>query len=86
MEPEKIIFPCDYPIKVVARASDDLRERIDAVFATHFGAFEAHRVAVRPSANANFVAFTYTMVVQHVDQLGKLHVELQASEGVVMML
>ena len=28
MEPEKIIFPCDYPIKVVARASDDLRERI----------------------------------------------------------
>ena len=28
MEPEKIEFPCDYPVKVVARASQDLRQQL----------------------------------------------------------
>jgi len=86
IEPEKIIFPCDYPIKVVARAEDGLRQRLDALFAQHFGEFEPHRVAVRQSAQASFVAHTYTMVVQHVDQLGALHTDLKQVEGVVMVL
>jgi uncharacterized protein len=86
MEPEKITFPCDYPVKVVARASEDLRERLDRIFAQHFGPFEPHRVSVRESAQANFVSVTYLMLVQHVDQLGAVHQELQASDGVVMVL
>jgi len=86
IEPEKIVFPCDYPIKVVARAEDGLRQRLDALFAQHFGEFEPHRVAVRQSAQASFVAHTYTMVVQHVDQLGALHTDLKLVEGVVMVL
>jgi hypothetical protein len=32
------------------------------------------------------VAHTYTMVVQHVDQLGALHTDLKLVEGVVMVL
>lgn len=86
MEPEKIVFPCDYPIKVVARAGEGLRQRLDALFAQHFGDFEPHRVAVRQSAQAAFVAHTYTMTVQHVDQLGALHTDLKQVEGVVMVL
>lgn len=86
MEPEKIVFPCDYPVKVVARASQDLRERLDGIFTRHFGEFEAHRVAVRESARANFVSITYTMLVQHVDQLGAVHGELQKITDVVMVL
>ena len=86
MEPEKIEFPCDYPIKVVARATDALRGQLDALFAQHFGPFEAERVAVRQSAQAAYVAHTYTMTVQHVDQLGRLHTDLKQVEGVVMVL
>jgi putative lipoic acid-binding regulatory protein len=86
IEPEKITFPCDYPVKVVARASEDLRERLDNVFAAHFGTFDAARVTVRESAQANFVSFTYTMVVESVEQLKTLHVALQESAGVVMVI
>ena len=86
MEPEKIVFPCEYPVKVVARASDDLRERLDEIFTQHFGAFEAHRVSVRESAKANFVAITYTMLVQHVDQLGAVHTDLKKRSDIVMVL
>ncbi|RYG85474.1 DUF493 domain-containing protein [bacterium] len=86
-ERPRIEFPCeDYPIKVVARESDDVRDRVDAVFTRHFGAFPRERVAERASAQANFVAFTYLMTVRDVEQLGALHAELKTHSDVVMVL
>ena len=83
----RITFPCPrYPIKVVARASEDLRERLDAVFARIFGAFVPDRVLVRSSAQQNFVSFTYHMDVDDPSQLGALHAELLKESGVVMVL
>lgn len=83
----RITFPCaDYPIKVLARASDDVRTRIDAVFTRHFGAFDIERVVTRDSAKQNFVSFTYLMYVNDASQLGALHVDLMGESGVVMVL
>jgi uncharacterized protein len=86
MEPERITFPTEYPIKVVARASQDLRARLDAVFTRHFGAFEANRVTERASGQSNFLALTYAMVVQGEDQLKALNAELQALPDVLIVL
>jgi uncharacterized protein len=86
MEPERIVFPTDYPIKVVARASQDLRERMDAVFVRHFGAFEAGKVTERASAASNFVALTYLMWVTAEEQLSRLHADLRAESGVMLVL
>ena len=86
MEPEKIVFPCDYPVKVVARRSDELRARLDAAFTAQFGAFTADRVTQRDSAQQNFVSYTYLMFVRNVEQLSALHTELQQIDGVVMVI
>ena len=86
IEPEKITFPCEYPVKVVSHAREGLRERLDEIFSGHFGEFESHRVSVRASAQSNFVAFTYVMMVQHVDQLSAVHTTLKEIDGVVMVL
>jgi uncharacterized protein len=86
MEPERITFPTEYPIKVVARAAPDLRARLDAIFVSHFGEFEANRVTERASGQRHFLALTYAMVVQGEDQLKALNAELQAAEGVVLVL
>jgi len=86
MEPERIVFPTDYPIKVVARASVDLRARLDAVFTRHFGEFEAGRVSERPSAQSNFVSLTYLMRVEAESQLRGLHGDLRAENGVMLVL
>jgi len=88
-EPERprIEFPCaDYPVKVVARASEDLRPRLDAVFARHFGAVDAGRVVARDSAKQNFVSFTYRVDVTDPSQLAAVHAELMKEAGVVMVL
>jgi putative lipoic acid-binding regulatory protein len=76
------------PIKVVARAADGLRQRLDALFTAGTSVTSSRtRVAVREvGAQAAFVAHTYTMTVQHVDQLGALHADLKQVEGVVMVL
>lgn len=86
MEPERITFPTEYPIKVVARASPDLRGRLDAVFVRHFGEFETKRVTERASGQSNFLALTYAMLVRSEDQLKALNAELQAIEGVLIVL
>ena len=86
MEPERISFPAEYPIKVIARAGEGLRQRVDEVFARHFGEFHAHRVSERPSAQSSFVSFTYLMDVQAESQLAPLHEELRALRGVIMVL
>jgi hypothetical protein len=86
-DPTKIAFPCaDYPVKVVARASEDLRARLDAVFTRHFGTFDAGRVVERPSARQNYVSYTYLMHVDEPSQLASVHVELMRESGVVMVL
>ncbi|MEO8314323.1 MAG: DUF493 domain-containing protein [Pseudomonadota bacterium] len=86
MEPERISFPAEYPIKVVARAEPDLRTQVDATFLRHFGALAAENVTERPSTNGNFVAWTYVPVVRSADQLRALHADLTLLDGVVMVL
>jgi putative lipoic acid-binding regulatory protein len=86
MEPERIIFPAEYPIKVIARAHGQLRPLVDATFARHFGPFESGRVSERPSARSAFTALTYLMTVEAEAQLAALHEELKAIEGVIMVL
>jgi uncharacterized protein len=86
MEPERIVFPSEYPIKVVARASGDLRARIDAIFVRHFGEFAAGKVNERASAASNFTALTYLMWVTAEVQLGRLHADLRIEDGVMLVL
>ncbi len=85
MQPERIEFPTDYPIKVVARDDPGLAARIEAVFARHFGPMPAG-AASRRSAQGRYTAFTFVPHVQDVQQLRALHAELTTLDGVVMVL
>lgn len=86
MEAEKITFPADYPIKVVARSELKLRAEIDAIFERHFGALPPGAPAERPSAQGNFMALTYVMRVERVEQLTEVNADLQALPGVMFVL
>ncbi|MET0280969.1 MAG: DUF493 domain-containing protein [Steroidobacteraceae bacterium] len=86
MEPERITFPApDYPIKVVARTGQDIRERIDAVFTHYFGQLAPGSVTERASAQAHFVALTYVVLAQSEEQLKDLNTDLQGIESVLFV-
>ena len=86
MEPERIQFPIEYPIKVVARDESELRLRIEAVFVRHFGPRAPDGVSERRSAQGRFTALTYRPVVEHEGQLRAVHAELVTLDGVMLVL
>ncbi len=86
MEPEKISFPTDYPIKVVARSELKLRAEIDAVFERHFGTLPPGAPTERGSGQGNFMALTYVIRVERAEQLPGLNADLQALPGVLFVL
>jgi putative lipoic acid-binding regulatory protein len=86
MEPEKISFPTDYPIKVVARSDLKLRAEIDVIFERHLGTLPPGNPTERPSAQGKFMSLTYVMRVERPEQLTELNADLQALPGVMFVL
>jgi putative lipoic acid-binding regulatory protein len=85
-DPPKIEFPCDYPIKVLARSSEDLNEVILAVFEQHAPGFDREVVAARVSRKGTFTALTVTITATGPEQLDALHQDLLATGRVQMVI
>ena len=68
-EPPRIEFPCDYPIKVLARSSEDLTEVVFTVFEQHAPGFDRTSVTARASSKGTFTAITITITATGPDQL-----------------
>ena len=79
-------FPTDYPIKVVGRASDGLRARIDTIVAMHVPDLDTSRTTERPSANGNFLAITYAVVAVSAAQVEALVIDLKTAPDVLVVL
>jgi putative lipoic acid-binding regulatory protein len=86
MEPEKISFPTDYPVKVVARSELKLRAEIDVIFERHFGPLPPGVPTERPSGQGTYMALTYVVRVEKPEQLAALNADLQALPGVLFVL
>jgi len=84
--PKLLIFPCEYPIKVMVRTEAGLRTRIDEVMERHMGHMDATQVSERPSAQGNFSSITYLPVARDEAQIAALFAELSQIPGVLMVL
>jgi uncharacterized protein len=85
-DPERIEFPCAYPIKVMMRADPLLRERVDAVVGRHADAAVAAAASVRQSAQGNFSGVTYTIQARDEGHIAALFAELREIQGVLMVI
>ncbi len=84
-DPPKIEFPCQYPIKVLGRHSDDFQQVIMAVFEEHAPGFDSEGISVKSSSKGTFTSVTITITATGRDQLEALHRDLLAT-GVVQMV
>lgn len=85
-QPPLLQFPCDYPIKVVGRASDTFRTRIDAILNTHVPDLDQSRTSERPSANGNFLSISYAVVAVSAAQVEALVTDLKTAPDVLMVI
>jgi len=84
--PERLSFPCDYPIKVMVRVEDGVRSEVDAIVERHAGPLDLAAVTERPSTQGNFLGITYQIRAQSPEQIAQLFAALKQCPQVMLVL
>ena len=79
-------FPCDFPLKVMGRRSDDFRSIVLGIVQKHAGDIEPGQIEERPSRDGNYLSLTCTFAAQSREQLDALYQELTSCERVLVVL
>lgn len=79
-------FPCDFPLKVMGRHSDDFRSLVLGIVGKHAGEIDPANIEERPSKDGNYLSLTCTLKAQSKAQLDALYRELTSCEKVLIVL
>ncbi len=79
-------FPCDFPLKVMGRHSEEFRSIVLGIVQKHTGPVDASRIEERPSKDGSYLSLTYTFEAQSREQLDALYRELTSCEKVLIVL
>ena len=82
----RIEFPCDYPIKIMGIAGDELHTTVCTVMQRHAPGFDAACITIRDSAQGNYRALTVTIRATGIEQLQAIFTDLKTSPAVKMIL
>jgi putative lipoic acid-binding regulatory protein len=81
-----LVFPTDFPVKIMGQASDDFRSLVMGIVTRHFGTLEPHRIEERPSSNGKYLSITVTVLATSKAQLDALYIELTSCKQVLVAL
>jgi putative lipoic acid-binding regulatory protein len=84
--PERLSFPCDYPIKVMVRVEDGVRSQVDAIVERHAGPLDLAAVTERPSTQGNFLGITYLIRATSPEHIAQLFAALKRCPQVMLVL
>ena len=79
-------FPCDFPIKIMGRATDEFRSLALGIVTRHFGTLAPERIEERASSNGRFLSFTCTVRAESKAQLDAVYTELTSCRQVLVAL
>lgn len=79
-------FPCDYPLKVMGRNTDDFRSIVLGIVQKHAGDIAHSKIEERPSRDGTYLGVTITITATSKAQLDSLYVELTSCERVMVAL
>ncbi len=84
--PQGIEFPCDFPIKAIGPARDDLDAIVFALVRAHAPDLGEGALRVRPSRNGRYLSVTIRLRATSQEQLDAIYRSLSASEHLTMVL
>jgi uncharacterized protein len=79
-------FPCEFPLKVMGRRSDDFRSLVLGIVQKHAGPIDPANIEERPSKEGAYLSLTCTITAQSRAQLDALYLELTSCERVLIVL
>mgnify|MGYP001248776967 FL=1 len=81
-----LTFPCDFPLKIMGRASPDFDTLVVEIVLRHVGGLREGAVSVRASSGGSYVSLTVTVQAESQTQLDALYRELSGHERILMVL
>jgi putative lipoic acid-binding regulatory protein len=82
-----LTFPCEFPIKIMGKAHEDLKTLVLETLAKHAPEFdEAVSLTIKESKDANYHAITAVIQAQSKAQLDSIYEVLSANDLVLMAL
>lgn len=81
-----LTFPCDFPLKVIGRHSDDFRSLTLGIVQKHVGTIAPDQIEERVSKDGTYLSLTCTFSASSREQLDALYRELTACERVLVVL
>ncbi|AVV33450.1 DUF493 domain-containing protein [Cobetia sp. cqz5-12] len=84
--PPKIEFPCDFSLKIVGTAAEDLVEVVCNILEVHAPGFDATAITWQDSKNGNYRSIRVVIRATGTDQLDALHRDLKATGRIHMVL
>lgn len=78
-------FPCDFPLKVMGRHTDDFRSIVLGIVQKHAGPILAANIEERPSRGGAYLSLTCTFNAKSKQQLDDLYRELTSCERVMVV-
>ena len=85
-EDSALVFPCDFPLKVLGHAQAGYVQAIAGVVKHHAPDFDASTVDMKPSRGGKYISVTCTIRAASREQLDALYRELCDHPMVVMVL
>jgi uncharacterized protein len=79
-------FPCDFPIKIMGLASNDLAQAVLDVVVKHDPGFDGATMEMRASSGGKYVSLTCTVQATSKAQLDALYIELSSHPLVKVVL
>jgi putative lipoic acid-binding regulatory protein len=81
-----LVFPCDFPIKVLGEAAADFDALVVSIVRRHVPDLREGAVTSKASRQGRYVSVTVTVQARSQAQLDALYVELSGHERVLMVL
>lgn len=85
-EPPKIVFPCDYPIKVIGEAHEAFRATVIEVVRRHVESFDETTIELVDSRNGRFVSLRMVIRAEGESHIRGLFDEIKALPRIHMVL
>ena len=79
-------FPCDFPLKIMGKAHDELAQAVLAIVTRHAPGFDGATMEMRASSGGNYLSLTCTVVATSKPQLDALYTELTSHPLVKVVL
>ncbi len=85
-EESVMVFPCEFPIKMMGRDTPEFRITVRTLIENHVGPVAEDSIQINLSGKGNFVSVTVTVTASSQQQLDDIYRDVSGHDDVLMAL